>query len=192
MKHTKVITRRGGSPQKAIDFLKDNPEAIKGYKVVVLHVGTNCFSTRHEWGLYLQLVNEQISQDVFDRKLTELKPPEAIGTPESFKDTYQKLIDLVRALNKEATVLVSAILPRFWDHPRRHLIRKSYNRILEEFNAQPNVFFIYSYRPFFDRNQNLKQNLFEPDGHHLSQQGAVVLRMYLCEKIDKALKGLLK
>ena len=37
-----------------------------------------------------------------------------------------------------------------------------------------------------------EKELFGWDGLHLSDKGAVVLRTFFCEEIDKALKGLLK
>ena len=157
MHHTKVITRRAATPKKLIDYIQEQPDQIHDYRVIVLHVGTNCLSGREEWGLYLKLVNDQISQESYDAKLKALNPPDANDDPESFKNIYQQMIDEIRAINKNATILVSAIIPRFWDHDRRHQVRRSYNCILKDFNSQDKVFFIPSYRPFFNHNQNLKK-----------------------------------
>ena len=192
MKNTKVITERGGTPQKALEFIREFPHAIKGYKVIILHVGTNWLSGIPEWKLYLKMVNLRISREEYDAQISALNPPPAVGKATKFRETYQKLIDLVKEINKEATILVSSIIPRLWDQERRHLVRKSYNNILHNFGEQDRVFFIPSYRPFFDCNRNLKSNLFNRDGLHLSDKGATVLRTYFCDRIDKALRGIIK
>ena len=192
MENTKVITQRGGTPEKAIEFIESQPKVVSEYKVIILHVGTNWLSRKEEWSLYRRKVNGFFSEYEYREALCRLNPPPAIGDAIRFRNTYQKLINLIRSLNGDAIILVSSIIPRWWDNDRRHGIRETYNKMLKAFNNQPNVFFIHSYRPFFDRNQNLKAHLFDKDGLHLSARGAVVLRTFLCEKIDKALKKLLK
>ena len=192
MSNTEVITRRGGTPQKAIDFIRSKPHLVSNYKVIVLHVGTNWLGSKEEWGLYLQKVNSKINSEEFETRLRELNPPPAAGNARNFLAVYHELIDQIRRLNPNATILVSSIIPRLWDQNRRHLVRISYNNILKSFNKQPNVYFIPSYKPFFDLNKNLKTELFEQDGLLLSNNGAVVLRTFFCEKIDKAMKGKLK
>ena len=99
---------------------------------------------------------------------------------------------MIKGINKEVVILISAIIPRTWDHDRRHLVRKSYNQILKKFGSEEKGFFIPSYKPFYDKSKSLKKELFDWDGLHLSDKRAVVLRTFFCEKIDKALKGLLK
>ena len=192
MAHTNVITRRGGTPQKAIEYIKRCASSIMHYRVIVLHVGTNWLSQKDEWFLYLKMLNGQYSKEEYDFKIASLNPPPATGSATTFRDTYQDLINLIKEVNKEAVILISAIIPRTWDHDRRHLVRKSYNQILKKLSNQDKVFFIPSYKPFFDKNKCLKKELFACDGLHLSDKGAVVLRTFFCEKIDKALKGLLK
>ena len=193
MQNTKVITRSGGTPQKAINFIKSKPDVVSNYEIIVLHVGTNWLSSKEEWALYLKKVNGLLSENEYVRELCKLNPPPAIGDALRFCDTYQDLVNLIRCLNKEATILVSSIIPRLWDDDRRNKIRDTYNRmLLREFNPQPKVFFINSYRPFFTTGGTLKKHLYDHDGLHLSAKGAVVLRTYLCEKIDKARRNVLK
>ena len=48
MDRTAVITRRGGTPQKLIEFLKENPASIAGYKIIIIHTGTNWLSGKEE------------------------------------------------------------------------------------------------------------------------------------------------
>ena len=192
MAKTKVITRRGGTPQKMAKYIETNPLLITGYQVIILNLGTNWLSGKEEWGLYLKLINSVITKETYETQLSRLNPPPALGNALDFKNSFQELVDLIKSINKEAVILVSSIIPRQWDHNRRHLVRISYNQILRRFNDQPNVFFIPSYKPFFDENKNLKSELFDRDGLHLSDKGAVVLMTFFCEKIDKCLKGVLK
>ena len=132
MTHTNVITRRGGTPQKAIEYIKKYPRSIINYRVIILHVGTNWLSQKDEWGLYLKLIKGHYSKEEYDSKIASLNPPPAIASANTFRDTYQELINLITDINKEAVVLISAIIPRAWDHDRRHLVRKSYNQILKK------------------------------------------------------------
>ena len=191
MTHTNVITR-GGTPQKAIEYIKKCPRSIINYRVIVLHVGTNWLSQKDEWGLYLKVIKGHYSKEEYDSKIASLNPHPAITSANTFRDTYQELINLITDINKEAVVLISAIIPRAWDHNRRHLVRKSYYHILKKIGSQDKIFFIPSYKPFFDKSKSLKKQLYNWDGLHLSDKGAVVLRTFFCDKIDKALKGLLK
>ena len=59
MDRTAVITRWGGTPQKLIQFLKENPASIAGYKIIIVHTGTNWLSGKEEWGFYIKLVNSK-------------------------------------------------------------------------------------------------------------------------------------
>ena len=192
MSNTRVITRRGGIPKKLIEYVRNRPDKFKGYKVIILHVGTNWLSKKEEWALYLRMVNGQFTKEEYTAELAKLNPPPAIGDANRFREEYQELVDLIRNINRQATILVSAIIPRLWDNKRRFHIRNTYNRMLKEFNSQPNIFFIPSDWPFFTKSHDLKSDLFDYDGLHLSSKGAVVLRTFFCEKIDKALKNVLK
>ena len=138
------------------------------------------------------MANSIITKEEYSAQLKELNPPPAVGNAIEFKETYQSLIAAIREINNDAKIIVSAIIPRLWDHNRRHLVRNSYNSILHSLTSPKDVFYAPSFRPFFDKNQNLREELFDWDGLHLNQKGAVVLRTYLCDRIDKALKGTLK
>ena len=192
MVKTEAVTYKGGNTPKMLDLIKSDPNLIQGYEVIVLHLGTNWLSGMEEWGLYLKMVNKVITKESYNTQLRLLNPPPALGKAQTFKDQYQELIDLIKFINKEVTILVSSIIPRSWDHDRRHPVRNIYNKILKSFNKQSRVFFIPSFRPFFDANNNLKCELFDHDGLHLSDRGAVVLRTFFCEKIDKCRQGILK
>ena len=101
--------------------------------MIFLHIGTTWLSTKDEWSLYLRLVNERINLDEYNAALAELNPPPAVGPAIEFRDQYQKVIEHIRSSNREAIILVSSIIPRPWDHPRRDLVRMSYNRLLQQF-----------------------------------------------------------
>ena len=116
MAHTNVITRRGGTPQKAIEYIKRCASSIMHYRVIVLHVGTNWLSQKDEWFLYLKMLNGQYSKEEYESKIASLNPPPATGSATTFRDTYQDLINLIKEVNKEAVILISAIIPRTWDH----------------------------------------------------------------------------
>ena len=156
-------------------------------------MGTTWLSDKSEWALFLKLVNGLIDRDKYEKTIEAMNPPPAIGLASTFRDQYASIIDFIKSMNSEAIILVSAIIPRPWDHDRRNLVRMSYNMILENFNNPPSkVFFIHSYKPFLANSSAINEHLFNPDGIHLNVQGSAVLRGFLCEKIDKAKMGLLK
>ena len=192
MSSTEVVTMRGATPKKALEHIRRFPSTVKNYKVIILHFGTNCLSDKDEWGLYLKRMNSLISESDYDTKIARMNPPLSIVEPDSFREAYQTLIGEIKTLNPDAKILISSIIPRLWDYERRDLVRRSFNEILRSFSTQQLTYFIPSYKPFFDKKQNLKRELFSWDGLHLSQKGTVVLRSYFCDRIDKALKNLLK
>ena len=98
MDRTVVITRQGGTPQKLIQFLKENPRSISGYKIIIVHIGTNWLSGKEEWGFYIKLVNSVITKEIYEAKLKSLNPPPAVGTAQICKETFQKLLDLLSSI----------------------------------------------------------------------------------------------
>ena len=183
------MTRPGSTPVKMLDFLHRCPSTVHGYQVIVLVVGTNWLSQKSEFALYLQLVNGVITEESYNQRLHHLNPPPANGPALEFKDTFQQILDLIKDINPQAKILISAIIPRKWDHDRRHLVRISYNNLLKKLADGKHIFFVQTYSPFFDKNKNLKMDLFSHDGLHLSKSGSSVLRTFLCDKIDRAIKN---
>ena len=59
---------------------------------------------------YIKLVNSVITKEIYEAKLKSLSPPPAVGTAQIFKETLQELLDLIKSINKEATILVSSII----------------------------------------------------------------------------------
>ena len=126
--------------------------------------------------VYLKLVNGQIKKQEYNEILVSMNPPLAVGPAVVFRDNYTNLIGFIKGVNPKATILVSAIIPRPWDHERRHLVRVCYNNLLKKFNSpSDNVYFLPTYNPFFDKSKNLKQDLYNVDGIHLSVLGSIVL-----------------
>ena len=166
---------------------------LRNYRVVVLHVGTNHFSKKSEWFLYTKYVNGRFSKQTYDQKIREINPPPALGTAITFRENYQSLIDLVKS-HTEAKILISAVIPRLWDQDRRHIVRKIYNEILRKMANvnNVNVYFSATYRPFFDKNRNLRADLYNKDGLHLSDKGTTVFTTYLCDRIRRCVRGELK
>ena len=134
----------------------------------------------------MKMINRVITKDEYHKVLENLNPPPARGKATFFRDQYTRLIYFVKTVNCQSTILISSIIPRPWDHDRRHLVRISYNNILKKLSNPPaKIFFITSYKPFL-------KTLYKRDGIHLSRLGSAVLRSLFCEKIDKAKNGLLK
>ena len=172
-----------------LSYLKENPSTVHHYQVIVIHVGTNWLSTKIEFGLYLQFINDIITKESYEQQITSLNPAPANGPATVFKDTIKEIIHLIKSQNQLAKILVSAIIPRSWDHDRRNLVRISYNNLLKNLAREENSYFIETYSPFFDGNKNLKSQLFSYDGLHLSPAGSWVLKTFLCDKIARALKN---
>ena len=74
-----LITIRGATISKVLDHITENRYCVKGYKIIVLHVGTNHFSSKKEWSCYLQLAHNKISKATYDQTITEMNPPPANG-----------------------------------------------------------------------------------------------------------------
>ena len=158
-----------------------------------MHVGTTWLSAKEEWIMYLKLVNGQITKTEYNKILQQMNPPPAVGPAVEFRDHYAKLIAFIKSVNPDVMILVSAIIPRPWDHERRNLVRICYNNLLKKFNSpSEKIYFIPTFKPFFEKSKKLKQSLYNFNGIHLSKLGSVVLRSFFCEKIDKAKKGFLK
>ena len=151
MTHTAVITRKGATPEKILQFVREYPNMVKRYRVIILRVGTNWLGTREEWRLYLRMVNSQITEKEYEAQIRSMNPPSAKGEPEIFRQIYQNLIDLIRQLNPEAKILISSIIPRLWDHARRNEVRMSYNAILQNFSKQDKVYLSAHISPFLTK-----------------------------------------
>ena len=74
-RNKEVVTIRGATTPKMVAFVNKNHHFIKKFKVIVLHVGTNYFSKKHEWLLYMDYVNRKCTKEVYDCKLQDMNPP---------------------------------------------------------------------------------------------------------------------
>ena len=184
-----LITIRGATTNKIYKYITEHRHCLQGYKILVLHVGTNHFSSKEEWSWYLRFVQNKISREEYNQAICSMNPPPANSRAVTFRDEYCRLLDLVKP--EVSKVLVSAIIPRLWDHDRRDLVRRSYNRILEQLEDFENVYFIPSFKPFF-RQDHFRQELFHNDGLHLNELGSKVLCTYICDRVCRAIRGELK
>ena len=88
----------------------------------------------------MRLVNNVISTECYREELAKLNPPSANGSAIVFRDTFAEIINFIKASNPQARILLSALLPRKWDHERRNLIRISYNNILKKWQMVQKLF----------------------------------------------------
>ena len=191
IRNKEVVTIRGATIHKMVAFVNKNLLSIKKFKVIVLHVGTNYFSKKHEWFLYMDFVNGKCTREEYNCNLQYMNPPPAVGTAISFKESYQYLIDLLQRISV-AKILLSAILPRFWDHDRRNLVRRIYNDIIQKLAVGDRVFYIPSYRPFFNGHGDIKSELYHRDGLYLSSLGTTVFSTYISDRVQRCIRGELK
>ena len=195
LKDVEVHTIRGATPETVLSYLQSKVSFLLNQlrpEVIIIHVGTNYLGTKDEWSLYLNLVKGKLSETNYKEFIKCQNPLPANGTALHFRDTFQRIIDTIRINNHDVTILISAIIPRPWDHERRNNVRIIYNGILQNLNSQRGVFYIPTYRPFLDRNKNPLTECFLPDGLHLTTRGSEQLRSFFYDKIDKACKKTLK
>ena len=128
LRKTDVICRRGADPIKMLTFVQLNRDIFKKhYKVDILHIGTNFFSDKHEWGKYLEMVNDQCTFAEYKEYLDISNLTPSKGSVYTFHDILSKIVKTIQRSCK-ASVLVSGIIPRPWDHDRRGNIIPVYNK----------------------------------------------------------------
>ena len=108
---------------------------------------------------------------------------------EEIVSSYSRLLDLVRSLNKAATVGVSSIIPKPCEPEKENLRIVQLNRELKKVCAKKGAYFIPSYRPFVVKNQQINTELYAKDKLHLNHKGSVKLRNNMVGNI-KSLHGL--
>lgn len=184
LRRTDVVCRRGADPQKLGSFLRMNMSVIKKYhKVIVLHIGTNYFSKKEEWGKYLELVNGQCSLEEYSEALNLLNPTPSKGSIHTFEAQVREIISIIRK-KSNAIILISGILPRPWDNDRRGDIIDVYNRNLKAL-TQPSygVHYINTPKLFMSSEIDIVGNLFCWDGLHLNREGYKLLQSFFGERI---------
>ena len=187
-----IITERGATPIQILEYLMNKGKTLEKYKVILIHVGTNWLNSKPEWQLHKRLIRNQISKEQYDKAILDLNPPPAVGPPEEFQKTFYDIIGCIRGINQDATILISAIIPRNWDYSRRNPVRISYNAILKKLNKEEKVFYIPTFRSFFDNTWQIRQHLFARDGLHLTNEGLSMLQTFFCDRIHLALNQILK
>ena len=183
---TDVFCFRGFTVQSLLSTVKSFPSMVQGYRVIVIHIGTNNFGSKSEWFRWLEYKKGKISGQVLDQVLAS----SAVVNQDRqvFGECYLELVQFVRSLNPEAWILLSSILPRLWDHDRRDEARRSFNVVPQSFTRFPGVVYVKSFHVFFN-GKELKKHYFMDDGLHLSPDGTNAFRSYICAKINRALLG---
>ena len=195
LKNVEVHTVRGATPENIQTYLQGNlVNLLSQYQVdvLIIHVGTNYLGTKGEWNLYRNHKKGKMSDTSFKESIALMNPLPANGTAIHFREIFQSIINTIRSVNQNITILISAIIPRPWDFERRNDIRMIYNKLLQNFNSQSDVFYIPTYRPFLDKSKSPIEDYFMPDGLHLSKKGTEQLKSFFQDKIDKACRNVLK
>lgn len=184
----------GSGTSQLLDTLADSPELLHNYGVIVLHVGTNNFGSKAEWKKFLAYQRGEMSTPEFESYLI-LQNCSAVvssGELDSFWRDVNSLIGLMRMVNPSCIILLSAVIPRPWDHTLRFETVKLFNSVLQSFNKKADrIFYIPTCRPFINRDQSAKVDYFWWDGLHLSRKGLNVFKSFIFEKVDKAIRGFL-
>ena len=150
LRKTDVIMRRGADPLRMLKYLEDNTHLLKmQYKIVILHIGTNYFSTKEEWGQYLNFINDQCTFEDYNDYLYYHAPNPAKGSANNFKVIILRIINLINSYTN-ALILISGIIPRPWDNDRRGNIIATYNRMLRSIQ-NPYVLYINTPKLFLDQ-----------------------------------------
>ena len=182
LRKTDVVMRRGADPLRMLKYLQVNTYLFKRkYKVILLHIGTNHFSTKEEWGQYLNLVNDQCTWEEYNNFLSYFSPNPAKGSANAFKEIFGRIINLINR-HTNALILISGIIPRPWDDDRRGAIIATYNKMLRSLNDR-NVFYINTPNLFLTTDHQIISRLFSWDGLHLNVEGHKQLQSYWGERI---------
>lgn len=188
LRKSDVICRRGSDPAKMLKYIQLNMHILKRrYKVIVLHIGTNYFGSRNEWGKYLQFVNDQCSFAEYTEYIDSINATPAKGSVYTFKNTIKLIIDLIK-FHTNALIVISGIIPRPWDHERRANILRVYNDTLKGLQDR-RVVFIDTPKLFF-LDDELATRFFDWDGLHLNVEGHKLLQSFFGEKIWSLIEAL--
>lgn len=133
------ITRCGADPVKLLKFIEkeENQDLINGYEIIVIHVGTNSIRYKEEWALFLNLINKEITQDVYELGIKDSNNNPKVSEI-NFYTQMKNLIDFIQGTT-QTKIIISAILPRPYDHERRLGTVLSFNKILEQFHHPQQV-----------------------------------------------------
>ena len=192
LKDTRVICQRGATPLSMLTFIRLNRDIFSSPKIILLHVGTNYFGSKTEWSLFQNFKKGRISEPEYERQLKMLNPLPAARTPSDFQKTFEDIIQEIRSINTVAQIIISGIIPRPYDYHRRKSDIEAYNLILHTFNSQHLIYYIPTFKPFLSNSLEIKEELFQEDVLHLSNRGSIVLRSFVCDKLNKAENRVLK
>ena len=184
LKKTDVICRRGADPKKLFNYIQDNKYIVaRNYKVVIIHIGTNYFGSRYEWGKYLELVNQECTFEEYYDYINSSSLLPAKASTFTFRDEVFKIIKLIQSLST-SFILLSGIIPRPWDIERRQPIVKRFNQVLKSLESEEDrVIYIETPKVFHTKDGEIVTRYFDWDGLHLNEEGSKQLQSLFGEKI---------
>ena len=118
-----------------------------------------------------------------------IPPKEALTPPHMIIDDYKELLTELRVQNDSAHILISAIIPRYfdWDRNKNHLVYVN-NELRNLTTLYPNSSFIPTYKCVLKGGKAMQQ-YYNSDGLHLSQDhGVINVKRLFQRKIMGALK----
>ena len=153
---------------------------LEKYKVVLLLVGTNDLTPKSLWQWY--------KKTKLENKGKEITLPHHTTTPvDRIVEHYKLLLEVVKMKNPHIFIMASAILPRPFDFKQNKNYLIEVNKALEKLCKELNVYFVYSYKPLM-KYGSPKENYFDCDGLHLSQDGSKVMQRFFLGQLSYVIK----
>ena len=90
---------------------------------------------------------------------------------DSFIDQLCECVNFIKCMNPNCNILVSSILPRFYDFYESNEIVLSFNESMKNCCSNIDVKFISSFKSFLNRFNFPIRCLYSKDGLHLSVEG---------------------
>ena len=153
---------------------------LEKYRVILLLVGTNYLTPKSLWQWYKRFKIEN--------KGKEIILPHHTTTPvEGIVEHYKQLLKVIKTKNPNIFIMVSEILPRPFDFKQNKEYLNEVNIAIERVCKESNVYFIYSHKPLM-KYGSLKENYFDWDGLHLSEEGSKVMQRYFLGQLSYVIK----
>lgn len=175
---SKTVFLPGATIKAAEEKISEIPN-LNRYKTILVCFGTNDLSPKFVWLSYKRHVRKN-----GDKPFNVPKHPKM--PIHLLMEDYKGLLDTIRRHNPTAKILVSAIIPRYfdWASGKEHLIAT--NRELEKLcKTYGNLSYIPSYKCLLKSGRPVKEN-YCSDGLHLStNHGAVIIKRYFNHQISE-------
>ena len=92
---TKVLSFRGSTVQDLYRKLRLVSLVLDDYECVILHVGTNNFGSKAEWGYYLKMIRGVVTRQQYDDYIKCCNPADANLRLDDFKKCYEEVDPLL-------------------------------------------------------------------------------------------------